>query len=132
MKRVIVKGRGLELRLRPRRVRIEPEAKRNEYIERLDNVIEKLEEIINSEDTDEKTRIRAANVLARLISTSYVMVRDIDIENLERELEELQKENKRMEEDPDLGYVLEGENGQILVWDKEKKERVPETENPEE
>ena len=95
-------------------------------------MIEKLEEIINSEDTDEKTRIRAANVLARLISTSYVMVRDIDIEKLERELEELQKENKRMEEDPDLGYVLEGENGQILVRDKEKKERVPETENPEE
>jgi mRNA-degrading endonuclease RelE of RelBE toxin-antitoxin system len=91
LSRVKERGRGLEFRLTPRRVVIKPREKRNEYIKRLDKAVETLEGIINSEEIDEKTRIQAANALARLISTSYVIIRDIDIENIEEEVENLKK-----------------------------------------
>ena len=132
MSRVKERGRGLELRLTPRRVKIKPEKKRHEYIKRLDKAIETLEEIINSEEAYEKTMIQAANSLARLISTSYVMVQDIDVENIEEEVENLKKMMKDREEKQDLGYTLEGEDGQTLEWDSEKKEWVPKTEKPRE
>ena len=93
--KVIPRRQGLELRLRPRRVTIEPRSKRQEYIERIEKVIEKLEEIINSEDADESVRIRAANALARLISTSYIMVVDAEIEKIEEEAEKIKR---RMDE----------------------------------
>lgn len=132
MSRVKEKGRGLEFRLTPRRVVIKPREKRHEYIERLDKAIETLEGIINSEETDEKTRIQAANALARLISTSYVMIQDIDIENIEEEVENLKKMMKEREEKRGLGYDLEGKDGQIQRWDSEKKKWVPKTEKPKE
>jgi predicted amidohydrolase YtcJ len=132
LSRVKERGRGLELRLRPRRVKIKPEEKRHDYIRRLDKAIETLEEIINSEEAYEKTMIQAANSLARLISTSYVMVQDIDVENIEEEIENLKKTMKENEENQDLGYYMEGEDGQTLEWDTEKKEWVPKTEKPRE
>ena len=128
--RVIPRRQGLELRLRPRRVKIKPEEKRHDYIRRTDKATETLEEIINSEQAYEKTRIQAANSLARLISTSYVMVQDIDIENIEEEIENLKKTLKEHEENQDLGYFIEGEDGQTLEWDTEKKEWVPKAEKP--
>ena len=132
MSRVTERGRGLEFRLRPRRVVIKPKEKRHEYIRRLDKAIETLEGIINSEEADEKTRIQAANSLARLISTSYVMIADIDVENIEEEVENLEKRMKEREEEQDPGYTMEGEEGKTLEWDSEKKEWVPITEEPKE
>lgn len=112
--RVIPRRQGLELRLRPRRVKIKPEEKRHEYIRRIDKVIETLEAIINSEEADEKIRIQAANALARLVSTSYVMIVDIDIENIEEQAETLQK------------MIEDRQAKKGLVWDSEKKQWVPE------
>jgi predicted amidohydrolase YtcJ len=130
LSRVKERGRGLELRLTPRRVVIKPKEKRQEYIKRLDKAIETLEEIINSAKTDEKIRIQAANALAHLISTSYVMIQDIDIENIEQQIEDLKKMQKKREEERGLGYDLKTEDGQILVWNSEKKEWVPKPEKP--
>ena len=118
--RVIPRRQGLELRLRPRRVKIKPEEKRHEYIRRIDKVIETLEAIINSEEADEKIRIQAANALARLVSTSYVMIVDIDIENIEEQAETLQK------------MIEDRQAKKGLVWDSEKKQWVPESEKPRE
>ena len=115
MSRVKERGRGLELRLRPRRVEIKPKEKRHEYIKRLDKAIETLEGIINSEETDEKTRIQAANSLARLISTSYVMIVDIDVENIEEEVENLKKMMDERERKRILGYSSEGDDGLALI-----------------
>ena len=120
MSRVRERGRGLELRLRPRRVVIKPDKKRHEYIRRIDKAIETLEAIINSDEADEKIRIQAANALARLVTTSYGMIVDIDVENIEEEAETLRK----MMED------REAKRG--LRWDSEKKQWVPENEKPEE
>lgn len=103
MSRVKERGRGLEFHLTPRRVVIKPREKRQEYIERLDKAIVTLEEIINSEKTDEKIRIQAANALARLISTSYVLIQDTDIENMEEEVENIKKILKKREEERRLG-----------------------------
>jgi len=132
LSRVKERGRGLELRLRPRRTVIKPREKRHDYISRLDKAIETLEEILNSEETDEKTRIQAANALARLISTSYGMVQDIDLENIEEEVEKLKKRLDEREKERGLGYTLEGKDGQTLEWDSEKKEWVPISSKPKE
>jgi hypothetical protein len=83
-----------------------------------------------NDSTRSRARIQAANSLARLISTSYVMVQDIDVENIEEEIENLKQTMKEHEEDQDLGYYMEGEDGQTLEWDTEKKEWVPKTEKP--
>jgi len=124
--RVIPRRQGLELRLKPRRVRIEPAKKRVQYIEKLDEMIERLEAIINSNETDEKTRIKAVNTLTRVVKAAYTMVVDIELEDIEREIKEIEEKHKKSEEEPYIGYKMKTENGQILVWDKNKKEWVPE------
>ena len=95
---------------------IKPKEKRHEYIQRLDQAIETLEAIINSEDADEKTRIQAANSLARLIGASYTMIVDIDVENIEAEAETLKK------------MIKDTEAKRGLQWDPDKNEWVPNTE----
>ena len=75
-------------------------------------------------------RIRAANSLARLTSTSYGMIVDIDIENIEEEVENLKKMMNEREEKQGLGYTLKEEDGQTLVWDSEKKEWCQKLRNP--
>lgn len=124
--RVIIRREGLELRLRTRRVRIEPAKKRVQYIEKLDEMIERIEAVINSKETDEKTRIKAVNTLTRVVKAAYTMVKDIEMEDLEREIKEIEERLKESEEEPYIGYNMENENGKILVWDKKKNEWVPE------
>ncbi len=130
MTRVKEKGQGLEIHLTPRRVVIKPKKKRNEYIKRLDKAIQTLEAIINSEKTHEKIRIQAANSLARLISTSYTMIVDIEVETIEKEIENL---NKMMEEEekPSLGYTVEEEDTPPPNRSKNKSNKRHKPGNPE-
>ena len=77
--------------MRIRRTAIRPPEKREEYIKRLENMAKKLEEIINSEAISDKVRISAVNSLTKVIKAAYTMVKDIEMEELERELDELWK-----------------------------------------
>ena len=87
----------MSLTIRLRRVRIEPEAKREEYIRRLERLIAYCENVIEREDIPEEIRLRAIDVIVRIIRMSYVMVRDIDIENVEAAIELLKQRLEELE-----------------------------------
>ena len=74
------------------RFTIHPEEKRERYVELLDRMINRVEKIINSTRTKTKQRLRAMQVLTDLIKTSYGMIRDVEIEELEREVTALEEE----------------------------------------
>jgi polyhydroxyalkanoate synthesis regulator phasin len=74
---------------------IVPKEKREELVAILDDLTKRLMKIINSNRTKTTVRLRAMQVLAELIRTSYTMVRDAEVEELERETEKLEKEEKR-------------------------------------
>jgi len=81
-----------------RKFTIIPTEKRRQYVEKLDKMIKRVENIINARKTKTKQRLRAMTVLSDLIKTSYGMVRDAEIEQLEREIEELEKEKSQASE----------------------------------
>jgi len=67
-----------------------PQEKRAEYVEALDRMIRRVEKVINSARTTTSQRLRAMTVLAELVRVSYSMVRDVDVERLEREVKALE------------------------------------------
>ncbi len=81
-----------ELVIRLRRVRIEPEREREHLINRLKIIIRRLERLIENPNTSIKIRLRAIDTLTRVIRMCYIMIRDVEIDSLEREIEALEKE----------------------------------------
>ncbi|MFQ6115709.1 MAG: hypothetical protein ACE5NG_16740 [bacterium] len=57
----------------------------------LNEMIVRVQKIINSKKTTTKQRLRAMQILTHLIKTSYGMVRDVEIEELEREISALEE-----------------------------------------
>lgn len=82
----------IKFRIYPRKFKITPEEKREELIKTLDNMIKRLIKLINSPKTTTKLRLRAMTVLNDLIKTSYTMIRDVEIEQLEREIKKIERE----------------------------------------
>ncbi|MCW4038417.1 MAG: hypothetical protein NWF13_06745 [Candidatus Bathyarchaeota archaeon] len=70
---------------------IEPEDQRVQYVELLNMMINKLQHIINNRRTKTTQRLRAMQLLTNLIQTSYTIVRDVDIEALEEEIEAVEE-----------------------------------------
>jgi hypothetical protein len=87
----------LHIRLCARRFVIVPAEKREEFVATLEDLIKRLMKIINSNRTKTTVRLRAIEVLAELVRTSYTMVRDVEVEEIERETETLEKKAKRTE-----------------------------------
>jgi cell division protein ZapA (FtsZ GTPase activity inhibitor) len=77
--------------------KIVPPKKREELIKILDDVIQRLLKLINSKRTTTSVRLKAMAVLNELINTSYRMIREIEVESLERETETLEEEAERTE-----------------------------------
>jgi len=92
-----------------RRVRIDPEEKRTQYIARLERLIADLDRIIAKPKTSAKNRLRAMDILIRAVTSCYGIVRDAEVEQLERETEEVKTESEGKEKD--LGYDIEPEKG---------------------
>jgi len=92
-----------------RRVRIDPEEKRTQYIARLERLIADLDRIIANPKTSAKNRLRAMDILIRAVTSCYGIVRDAEVEQLERETEEVKTESEGKEKD--LGYDIEPEKG---------------------
>jgi len=86
---------NLKLRVYHREFRIVPEEKRADFVEILDRMIDRLVKVINAKKTRTRVRLRAMSVLNDLIKTSYTMVRDVEIEQLEREIVELESQAER-------------------------------------
>jgi hypothetical protein len=58
-------------------------------------MIKRLLTLINAKKTKTQVRLRALEVLNELIRTSYTMIKDVEVEELERETESLEEEAKR-------------------------------------
>ncbi|MDP2899885.1 MAG: hypothetical protein Q8O47_02820 [Candidatus Bathyarchaeota archaeon] len=85
----------LRFSLTIRRVRIDPERKRVQYLRRLERLIRDLDGIIADPAGVEPIRLRAMDMMVRTVRMCYLIVRDVDVERLEHELEELKEENQR-------------------------------------
>ena len=93
-----------------RRVRIDPERKRTEYIHRLEALIQGLDGIIADPEGVEKIQLRAMDVMIRAVNMCYRIVRDVDVEMMEDELARIEEENQRAREGEDeqgVGYEIE-------------------------
>lgn len=104
----------IKINLRPRtnlilrRKYVHPRKKRQEYIDRLENLFEQLDNIQQNENIPTKTKLRAMDTLNRTIKTCYVMITDIEIEELEEEFNRIKnspepdvKNLYEIEQDPD-------------------------------
>jgi len=96
----------IRFRITARRVRIDPEEKRSQYIARLEQLIAQLDRIIANPKTSAKNRLRAMDILIRAITSCYGIVSDVEVEILEKETEEVKTEG---EGEKDLGYEIEPE-----------------------
>jgi len=96
----------LQVFITARRVRIDPEKKRAQYIERLENLIEKLDKMASTRQVPRKTKLRAMEIMAKVINICYGIVRDVEVEMLEREFEELEKASQQEEDKTNL-YEIE-------------------------
>jgi len=93
--RIVPSKLTLHLQLYPRRFIILPKEKRQELVKTIDDLSDRLTKIIDSRRTQTTLRLRAIQVLNELVKTSYTMVRDVEVEELERETETLEEEEKR-------------------------------------
>jgi len=75
-----------------RRVRIEPSKKRGEYVQRLEQLISICEEALSDPQALEEIQLKAASVIIRAIRTSYAIVREEDVENLEQLAQEIKRQ----------------------------------------
>ncbi|MFH0849380.1 MAG: hypothetical protein V1924_00395 [Candidatus Bathyarchaeota archaeon] len=90
-----------------RRLRIDPQRKRRDYVERLEELLTELDAIISSPSTPRKMKLRAMDTLVRVIRGCYEIVRDVDVEDLESELEKIKTEAEG-DQEGDLGYTVQG------------------------
>jgi len=104
--------RKVKVSLTTRRVRIDPEAKRAKYLNRLELLIQELDGIIVDPEGIEEIQLDAMDVLIKAVRLCYRIVRDIDVEILENELAEIKERNRRARKgrgEEELGYEIEEE-----------------------
>jgi hypothetical protein len=85
----------LKITVFTRRFVIVPAEKREEFVKILADMIKRLLVLISAHRTDTRVRLKAMTVLSELLNTSYTMVRDVEVEELERETEGLEEEAKQ-------------------------------------
>jgi hypothetical protein len=87
------------LRISTRRARIDPEGKRVNYINRLESLAKEVDSFIANTDGVDPTRIQAVECMVHIVRACYTMVKDVDVERLENELNRLKEEDKRAKEE---------------------------------
>jgi len=95
--------------LTARRVRIDPKAKRAQYLNRLELLIQELDGIIGDPEGFEDIQLQAMDTLIKAVRLCYTIVRDVDVELLEHELEKIKERTREEQEgrgDQELGYEL--------------------------
>ena len=89
-----------------RRVRIDPVAKREQYINRLERLLVQLDNVISSSEVSQKLKLRVMNVLISTVRTCYGIVSEIELEGLENEFTRITEENQRSDTER-LEYYIE-------------------------
>jgi len=95
--------------LTARRVRINPQAKRAQYLNRLELLIQELDGIIADPEGFEDIQLQAMDTLIKAVRLCYTIVRDVDVELLENELEKIKERSREAQTgrgDEELGYEL--------------------------
>lgn len=90
-----------------RRVVIDPEERRALYLGRLERLMAELDGIIADPVGFERIQLDAMKVLIRAVSMCYNIVRDVDVEMLEDELERIREDEREARERGELGYEVE-------------------------
>jgi hypothetical protein len=93
--------RGVTFTITVRRVRIDPEEKRADLLTRLEVMMKDLNNLISRPSTIKTNRLKAMDVMIRTIKATYTIVRDIDVELMENEIEKL----KASTEDPEIDFA---------------------------
>ncbi|MCK5670317.1 hypothetical protein KAI10_02955, partial [Candidatus Bathyarchaeota archaeon] len=89
----------------PRRIRINPEEKRREYLDRLETLLQQLSQIVTSKETPMKHQLKAMDSLIKTIKNCLEIITDIEIEELEDELQKIEEETTKTKKD--LGYTIQ-------------------------
>ena len=87
-----------------RRVRVDPERKREEYIGRLEAVMEYCDGVASDPSGYEAIQMRALDVMIRAVRVCYGLVSDLEVGLLEGEVEELKRREAELR--GGLGYSL--------------------------
>jgi len=74
-----------------RRFKIKPEKKRRDYVQRLENIVSICEAALSDPESVQEVQLKAADVIIRAIRMSYTIVKEVDIENLERQTREIKR-----------------------------------------
>jgi hypothetical protein len=113
-KRVPVPRDRIRFSITTRRVRIDPNKKRNSYIRRLERIMRQCDSIINDPSGFEELQLRAIGLQIQTIKVVYGLVLDIELETIEQEAKDLKKEEARIRREAgkkNLGYKLEDTPG---------------------
>ena len=113
-KRVRVPRDRIRFSITTRRVRIDPNKKRNSYIRRLEKIMRQCDGIINDPSGFEELQLRAIGLQIQTIKVVYGLVLDIELETIEKEVKDLKAEEARIRREAgkkDIGYTVEEASG---------------------
>jgi hypothetical protein len=103
------RGDRARLYFTTRRIRIDPDKKRQNYITRLERIIRQCDRIISNPHGVEDVQIKAMSVLIKTIKVCYGLVVDVEVKSLEREVKELEEEERQLagkRGEDELGYEI--------------------------
>jgi len=83
---------------------IDVKVERESLYERLKQYIETVERILNDEDVDYETRMKAAGILAQLIGKAAKVITDSQLDEIQSGLEDLRERMKKIKEEKTVGY----------------------------
>jgi len=89
-----------------RKIRISPEKKRKTYIKRLERLIRILDRIIANPEGVEEIQLRAMEVLIKAVRLCYTIISDMEVEELEREVEDLKRREEKAGGKDRIEYVI--------------------------
>jgi hypothetical protein len=81
----------IDLETAARRSNINPDRKRNEYLEKLELMIRELENMNANPSLIDSKKLKAMDVAIRAVRMCYNIVRDVDVEEIEAELEKIKE-----------------------------------------
>ena len=91
----------LTLNITVRRVRINPEKKRVDYLVRLERMMNELNDMLSNPDTIRSAKLRGMDVMIRTVKACYSIVRDIDVEEIEDAVEKIKAATRQ----PDVDFA---------------------------
>ncbi len=113
----------LRINVYPRTFIIVPAQKREELVQILGDMIKRPLVLINARKTETRVRLKALTVPNELINTSYTMIRDAEVEALEREMKAFRQKRNDLKQLNENAYMRKERRRIILEGDRDAKSR---------